>query len=304
MSLENPIDILYFGSSIFSSLVLEKMLKFDHINIKGIVIKSNKPSLKLTKNNIPVYSLDDISMWPEVDVAFLCSFGALLKQPVISKFKKGILNLHPGKLPNYRGAIPIEATILNNDSHLEICIIKLVRKLDAGPLVFKEKIKITSDDDYFQLRSYITDWVALKLENIIVDYTLNKINEKPQSENNVGYFSKINPKMLEINWNQTANQIDREIKAYILRKKFTHFQEKRCFILSSQVISNEDIKNLNIKYNNIKNGHFFALKDKILVKTGHNFLQIKQLQIEGKKILSVNNFINGYRLKNKQGVFQ
>jgi methionyl-tRNA formyltransferase len=123
----------------------------------------------------------------EPEAVVLCAFGALVKDPLLSKYD--ILNIHPSLLPRWRGAAPVERAIMAGDHETGVSIMQLVAALDAGPVYAREAEPILSSDDYASL--------AARLQTLSVELLRGVLAERPaptpQPEEGVTYADKITP---------------------------------------------------------------------------------------------------------------
>jgi methionyl-tRNA formyltransferase len=119
------------------------------------------------------------------DAVVLCAFGALVKNPLLSDFD--ILNIHPSLLPRWRGAAPVERSIMAGDAETGVSIMRLVEDLDAGPVYAQAREPIRDDDTYGSL--------AARLEPLSVDLLTDVLARgpapEPQPEDDVTYAEKI-----------------------------------------------------------------------------------------------------------------
>jgi methionyl-tRNA formyltransferase len=119
------------------------------------------------------------------DVAVVCAFGALIKEPLLSRFE--LLNVHPSLLPRWRGAAPIERAIMAGDDQTGVSIMRLTAGLDSGPVCLAEPEPLRPDDDYAAL--------AARLEELGARLLVRALDERPpcaeQAEAGVTYADKI-----------------------------------------------------------------------------------------------------------------
>jgi methionyl-tRNA formyltransferase len=121
----------------------------------------------------------------EPDAVVLCAFGALVKDPLLSRYD--ILNIHPSLLPRWRGAAPVERAIMAGDDETGVSIMRLVAALDAGPVYARRAVPIAPDDDYGAL--------ARRLQETSVDLLRGVLDDRPeptpQTDDGLTYAEKI-----------------------------------------------------------------------------------------------------------------
>ena len=158
--------MVFLGSPAFAVPSLISLAEHEKIDIPLVVTQPDRPAgrgRRLTpppiktaalERGIPVHQpaslRDEMSVEPiraeEPDLLVVVAYGELLRRNVLELTPHGCLNVHPSLLPAYRGAAPIPAAILNGDTVTGVSIIRLIRKLDAGPIVAQQTVDITTTD--------------------------------------------------------------------------------------------------------------------------------------------------------------
>ena len=133
--------------------------------------------------NIPKYysSYELLKDNVSVDVGVLASFGEIISKEVLSIFPHGILNIHPSLLPKFRGASPIQATIVSGEKQSGATIIKLDEKLDHGPIISQFKEEVRDDDTTETLRNRLFEKSAEVITTLLPAYIKGKINPREQA---------------------------------------------------------------------------------------------------------------------------
>lgn len=141
------------------------------------------------------------------DVLIVCAFGALIKEPLLSRYP--ILNVHPSLLPRWRGAAPIERAILAGDTETGVSIMRLTAGLDSGPVGLQERVPIEPTDDYGTL--------ADRLQALGGELLVRALDEQPtyveQDEAGVTYAEKLTPEDRRLDPSQTPEQLVRRVRA-------------------------------------------------------------------------------------------
>lgn len=148
------------------------------------------------------------------DLSIVVAYGNILPEEIINMPKYGTLNIHYSLLPKYRGAIPLEAALLNGDKETGVTIQKMVRKLDAGDIVAQEKVSISAEIKKEDLRNTLIDAGANLLYKILPEYINSKITPIPQDENLVSHYGKINKEDGEISSNDNPLELWHKYRAY------------------------------------------------------------------------------------------
>jgi len=188
--------LIFFGTPDYVIPILDKLHKYHEI--VAVVTQSPKPVGRdkiitysavdswAYKKDIKILSELDIKRFPKADMGVCASFGMIIPKVIINNFKFGILNIHPSLLPEFRGASPIQATIIAG-SDPAISIIKMDEKMDHGPIVSSFKSEVLSNDTFETLRVRLFEQASEFLINLISNYSKGKIHLKPQDENLATY---------------------------------------------------------------------------------------------------------------------
>lgn len=152
----------------------------------------------------------------EADLAVVAAYGHILTKNELEIPKYGCINVHPSLLSKYRGPSPIQSAILNGEKTSGITIIKMDEKVDHGPIIYTEEIRLSNQDTFDSLSKKMFQRSASILPKIVKDFVEGKINLTPQDDTQTsscklltkkdGYFEIGNPPSPEI--------LDRMIRAY------------------------------------------------------------------------------------------
>ena len=229
----------------------------------------------------------------KVDFIVVVAYGNLIDDFIINSPKFLTINVHSSLLPKWRGAAPIQRSILNDDKETGICVMKVEEKLDAGPIIKLEKIKINFDDN----AGSIYKKMILVGRPLLVKAIKDIINDDHkmiiQKENLSTYAKKIKKSESRIKWEHNAEKINLMVRAFNpFPGAWTKIRggDKRIKILKSEVVKK--------KVASQKNLVIGGVSDNLEVKCGNGSLKILELQLEGKKALKNKEFLNGYKIKN------
>ncbi len=309
MSISAP--IVFFGTEDFSLGSLQALLdagypvaavvtKPDTAQGRGHKITSPPVKLVAQKYNIPVLQpqkLSDISdTIKKLDspVGVLVSYGKIIPQSIIDLFTPGIINVHPSLLPLYRGPSPIESAIINGDRQTGVSIMGLSARMDAGPVYRQEAITLSQTETAEQLYDTLgRRGSAMLVESLpsIIDGTLIPTE---QDDASATYCQLINKADGVIDWTQSADSIERRIRA------FHEWPQSRATIGSVDcIITSAHIRNDNF-------GAAGAVKldptsqTPLCIQAGSGQICIDSIKPIGKKEMPVQAFLSGYisQLKN------
>lgn len=147
------------------------------------------------------------------DILLVVAYGEILRRDVLELAPHGALNVHPSLLPRYRGAAPIPAAILNGDRHTGISIIKLVRRLDAGPIIAQSELDITPRDTTTSLSERLAMQSAQMLPDVLRGWVQGQLAAIEQDESLATYTHEWTRSDARIDWSLSAVQIDRLVRA-------------------------------------------------------------------------------------------
>lgn len=217
----------------------------------------------------------------------LASFGVMIKPDILELFEPiGILNIHPSKLPAYRGASPIESAILAGDTDFSYSIMKLVKAMDAGPIYHQETFSDLPIDKSAIYQTLATSGAKWLIDNLNQIHTITPI---PQDDSAATFTTKLNKSMSDLQpESHTAKEIFRQIVAYqnFPKPKYEFFG-KKCIILKAHVVSSTSIICDPSIMSSVVSPLMIKCQDR-------NFVAVDELQPEGKKPMSAKAFMNGY----------
>ena len=156
------------------------------------------------KNNVEEY---EFIKRLNVDLAIVVAYGQINPKKFLSLTKKGFINIHGSILPKWRGAAPIQRSIMNLDEQTGISIMKIEEELDTGPVSNIYKIKLSQNDNAQEISEKLSNLAAEKISEEIDDILEDKADFKEQDHSKATYAKKIDKKEGQINWNEDAETI-------------------------------------------------------------------------------------------------
>ncbi|HEX7862730.1 MAG TPA: methionyl-tRNA formyltransferase [Verrucomicrobiae bacterium] len=225
------------------------------------------------------------------DVSAVVAYGQILPQALLDVPKFGSLNVHTSILPKHRGAAPIQSAILNGDSETGVTIMKMDAGLDTGPILTLRKTAIEEADNSQTLHDRLAQLGAQLLMETIPAWVDGRIKEQPQREG-ATYAKKIEKSDGLINWEEPAVEIWRKMRAFTpWPGAFTFLEiggKRRMIKIVEGRPSGESA---------LPGRVLAANREGILVGTTDGSLRITALQPEGKKRMSVQEFLAGNPLQ-------
>lgn len=241
------------------------------------------------QNGIPVHtpiSLKDAEVQARFaalgpDAAVVAAYGLLLPLPILEAPRLGCLNIHASLLPRWRGAAPIQRAILAGDMETGICIMRMERGLDTGPVYQQAVLPIGPDDTGQTLHDALAELGAQEI--VAVLERINQLHPEPQPETGVTYAAKISKDELRLDWNQPAEQLARQVRAFH-PSAWCLMNGERVKILSAQVEPGAGAPGT-------------ILDDKLLVACGEGALRLLTLQRAGRGAVTAPALLAGFTVR-------
>lgn len=258
--------------------------------VKEAALARNIPVLQPAKLRDPLFleTLQSYHADMQVVVAFRMLPEVVWNMPAL-----GTINVHASLLPQYRGAAPINHAIINGEKETGITTFKLQHEIDTGNILLQEKMTIAPDENAGSLHDRMMHTGAQLLIRTIQGITEGSIIPKPQTieERILKHAPKIFTENCIINWNQSTENIYnlvRGLSPYPGSFTFLDNKKLKIFAAETEIAKHED-----------KPGQMITDYKKVLkFATADGYLHITSLQAEGKRKMSVSDFIRGYRPPN------
>ncbi len=219
------------------------------------------------------------------DLAIIVAYGQIIPKNYLDLDEKNFINLHASILPKWRGAAPIQRSIMNLDRETGISVMKINDKLDSGDVSQIFKIKIFENENAQSLSERLSILASEKILNIIDDIFDDKVIFKKQDDKNATYAKKIDKSEGKINWKEDAEKIIAKVNGlYPSPGAWFLYNGERYKILKAA-----------LQGSNGNPGH--VLSDSLEIACGKNSLKIMEIQREGKKVQKINEFIQGTKIK-------
>ena len=220
------------------------------------------------------------------DIAIVVAYGQIIPKKFLQLTKKGFINIHASILPKWRGAAPIQRSIMNLDSETGISIMKINEKLDSGPIYKTYKINISEKDNAANVSEKLSLLAAEKILDNIDDILDEKLKFNDQKNNQATYAPKIKKSEGEINWNNTAENILGKINGlYPYPGAWFIYNGERYKVLKGEIGKNFG------KIGEVMNNYLeISCNNKKTIK-------ILEIQREGKRSQKINEFMLGSQIK-------
>ncbi len=259
--------------------------KINKSAIQGIseTLNLNFRSPHTLKDNKEEYNfLKDLN----ADLAIVVAYGQIIPKDYLTLTKKGFINIHGSLLPLWRGAAPIQRSIMNLDSETGISIMKIVEELDSGPVSNIYKIKLNRNQNAQQISEKLSILASEKILDNIDDILENKAKFVEQDHSKATYARKIDKKEGQVDWRLGASKILGKINGLFPSPgAFFNLNGERYKILKAEIgIGNGEIGEV--------------VSDKLEIACGNNqTIKILEIQRQGKNPQKISEFMLGSRIK-------
>ena len=240
-------------------------------------------SPKTLKNNKEEY---EFIKKLDADLAIVVAYGQIIPKEFLNLTKNGFINIHGSILPRWRGAAPIQRSIMNLDSETGISIMKIVEELDSGPVSNVYKIKLDNNNNFQQISEKLSLLAAEKISDNIDEIFEDKAKFINQDHSKATYAKKIDKTEGKINWHDKALNIIGKINGlFPVPGAFFNFNGERYKILKAEIGNGSG-----------KSGE--VLSDKLEIACNNNqSIKILEIQRQGKKPQKIAEFMLGSQIK-------
>ena len=219
------------------------------------------------------------------DLVVVVAYGKIIPKKFLDLPKFGFINLHASLLPKWRGAAPIQRSIMNLDTQTGVSIMKIIEKLDAGPVMHKEIIKINENVDTFTLSKVLSNLGAKSMINALQKVFNSQAVFNEQDHSKATYAKKITKQEGQINWNESANKIVAKINGLNPNPgAWFKFKGERIKIWKGIVANKEG-----------KPGEI--IDSNLTIACSEKSIKIIEIQKEGKTRQTAEKFLLGSKLK-------
>ena len=261
---------------------------------RGMKLKASPVKELALQHNLPVYQPETLKA-PEsrepllaldADVMVVAAYGLILPQAVLDLPKRGCYNVHASLLPRWRGAAPIQRSLLAGDAETGVTIMEVVLALDAGAMLKKGAVRITENDTAQSLHDVLATMGGKLMVEALAE--LDSIRPEPQDETLVTYAEKLRKDEAPLDWKRSAMELSRQVRAFnpfpVAQATFQDEVWRIWMATASTGVRGVP-------------GEILDTSDAILVACGEGALRITELQKPGGKRLSAREFLAGNQLK-------
>jgi methionyl-tRNA formyltransferase len=300
-------DIYFAGTPNSAAEILKSLASNDLFNIKGVITQPDKKgkrgnqriespvSLMANSLNLQTYKphnltkeqiQNDIDI-TNADILLVVAYGNLIPAWILESNIKAI-NIHYSLLPSYRGASPIQSSLLNNDKKTGVTFMQISEDLDAGKIIECFEVPINKNDNKSSLEKKINKLSILNLEKVITDFYSNKTIPIDQEHGKASYCKKILKEDSIINFEESAEKIFAKFRAY-------NEWPGICFTHKNKVIKIHGLEISSIKSPGSPGDIISFTNSGLTLKTIDYDIVITHLQFPNKNIITAKDAYNSYR---------
>ena len=254
--------------------------------VKQVAIEESVPVFQPAKPRLKDFVDELRGLRPDISV--VVAYGHILPREVIDLPARGTLNIHASLLPRFRGAAPIQAAILEGVEETGVSIMRMIERLDAGPVVLQLPTSVTEDETYGELALRLSELGAAAIIEALALLEIDKAVETPQDESAASYTRKIDREATRIDWTRDARTVSRVVRAY----------DPRPGALTTLDSDGGEVKLFGARLapstSSDQPGQVIGVdKHGVVVACGQGAVRVLQVQPAGKKRMSAEEWLRG-----------
>ena len=298
--------IVFWGTPDFAVPSLKMLLENNH-QVKAVVTSPDKERGRgqrvsftpvkdfALQNNIPILQPEKLKSEEfnnalkkfDVDLYVVVAFK-ILPREIFAIPRYGSFNLHASLLPKFRGAAPIQWTLINGESETGVTTFSLEDKVDTGNIYLQKKIAILPEDNFGTLHdklSLLGAEAVLETVSAIENGTFNMIK---QSDELATPAPKVTKELIQIDWNKSAKEVHNLVRAFSPYPGAFFVHESKVIKIFQTRIDNSI---------NLSRGEILQKKEHLFFGCGEGTVEVIEIQYEGRKKMSTSEFLRGYSFK-------
>ncbi|MBN1474295.1 MAG: methionyl-tRNA formyltransferase [Syntrophaceae bacterium] len=300
--------VMFMGTPSFALPALQ-VLHTEKYQIVGVITQpdrpqgrgqvTNPPAVKILaqKFGLPVYQPNSIKeqvffelakeLNPEIII--VAAFGQILPKLILDIPRLGCLNIHPSLLPKYRGAAPINWTLIKGETKTGVTIMMMDEGMDSGAILEQEETFVDPSENYGHLHDRLARHGATLLMKVIEQILSGTPQPRPQDSSLATFAPRITKEMGEINWHNSVIEICNLIRGLSPSPTAYSFIEGKLLKIYAAEPKPEITDKLPGSFGD-------SLADGIAITAADGYVILKEVQLAGKKRMSANEFLRGYKL--------
>jgi methionyl-tRNA formyltransferase len=308
MVMHTPLRVAFFGTPAFAVPTLEALVSSGHTVVAAVTQPDRPRGRGHQTTASPVkeaaVAAGIVVLQPEsvktaefardlsdagADIAIVAAYGQILTQQLLDTPRLGMINVHASILPRYRGAAPVHRAIINGDEETGVTIMRMVKALDAGPMIAAAHLSIGADETSDELERRLSHTGASLLITTLNDIAGGQSRETPQDDTQATYAPRLTKEDGQIDWSWPAARIHNLIRGLHPWPHAVAFAGGKRLILHRS-------KPVDGRQTEAPGTIVEASGDRIRVATGAGTLDLIEIQVEGKRPMSAREFLAGHPL--------
>ncbi len=311
VSIQPNLKIVFFGTSSFAAEVLAFLHRLNNCTIVAIVTRPDKPkgrSLEVLPSPVkqkalflalacPIFqpvkaSTEEFAQTLkafDADLFFVVAYGEIIKQNLLSLPKRGCINVHASLLPKYRGAAPIQRVLMAGEKETGITIIEMVLAMDAGAMIQRRVVAIDENTTFGELEKRLLDAAYDATFMVFNDFQNGTISKEEQEHAKATYAPKLSAEEERIDWSKPAQVLHNQVRA------LSPLPGAWCIIQFGKTQKRMKIKrsSIDLAHSGLPGEVVEKTKNQLIVACGDKSIRLLEVQIEGKKAMSIQEFLQG-----------
>jgi methionyl-tRNA formyltransferase len=307
------VRILFMGTPEFAAVCLRRLIGAD-FEVIGVVTQPDRPKgrgMELKASEVKTVALEhDLPVWQPLQVTepdfmdifqeiapnlvVVVAFGQKIPAEILFGPKLGCINVHGSLLPKYRGAAPIQWSILNGDSQTGITTMYMDEGWDTGDIIYQQSLSIDPDENLAGLYTRMAELGGELLVKTVADLKTGTAPRIPQDHSLASTAPKLKPEQQAINWRNNALFIHNQVRVFAPAPGAeTNFNQERLKIIETQLTKPP----ISLPAGETGRIIYIAKNQGIYVSAGDGPILIRKIQPTGKRVMSAEEYSNGRRLK-------
>ena len=262
--------------------------------VKEVALEAGIPVLQPARARDEAFIAELAALQP--DIILVAAYGKLLPKAILDMPKYGCINVHASLLPKYRGASPIQWAVLNGDEKSGVTIMHMAETMDTGDIILTEEVTLASDETAGTLHDKLAEIGGPLLVTAMDALETGRAPRIRQKEEEATHVKMLDKNLGNLDFSRPAVELERWIRGLNpWPTAYTKLDGKMLKLWKAEVISAETLAK---EERNNEPGTILAMtKESIDVLTGDGVLRIRELQLEGKRKMTAEEFLRGFKLE-------
>jgi methionyl-tRNA formyltransferase len=306
-----PLRVAFFGTPAFAVPTLERLAASSHV-VAGVVTQPDRPrgrghqvtdgpvKLQATSLGLPVLQPERLArdvVEPSLvalnaDIGVVAAYGKILPDWLLAWPRLGLINVHASLLPRYRGASPVHRAVMAGDTETGVTIMRVVKALDAGPMLARTTVPIGPDDTTTMVEGVLAERGAELLVRTLDAIDRGGVVETPQDESQVTYAPKLTKAEGVVDWQWPAQRIHNLVRGLWPWPHASTWADTTRYIIHRSRLSDPQRPDA-------APGTILAASsaEGLKVATGDGVLELVDIQLEGKRVVRAREALAGLPLR-------